>query len=1235
MRDRSGLTRARPLLAALLFLGGAGPAWAGAPGTCNAIASGAWNNPAIWSCGRVPLSSDDVAIRNGFAVTIPAGVNAVADDLVIGDGAGAASNSLTLADSTATLTVDNNLDLLRDGSNGTTQSLNVDAGTVTVGNNLRFLNNNSGSATRILEVNITTGTLTIGNDISRNSGNAGNTFINVTGAGTIDLRDELLVGDNQLTLNPGTASTFIYGGAAQAVLFGYTNITYHHLVLAGSGTKTADAVGTGIVTGNFTVNAGVTYSATAADPDVDIDGNLAIAGTFNAGDGQYNVAGNLTLTGTFNANTGLFYLDGTSPQTITGAFTFYDLYFDTAGVTLANDVTVNGVSDFIDGIVTTGSNTLIYGSTGGIFFPASGTSWVYGNLQRFVTGSGVQRFFPLGDATTYLPMLITFGTVSNTGSLIGTVSTPSGDHPQISTSGLAPCRTVNRWWTLRQAADTVTFTASSIQFDYPATEVDTGANPALFDGEVYQSGTGTWTNLGITGVPTSTSTTVTGVTSALLGDYAIGEPRVADHFSISHAGIAVNCQAEPVTIAVHDACHALLTTFTGTVNLTTATGNGDWTLNTGSGTLDNGVAYPPGDDDGAATYTFALADAGDVILNLRDIHAEDVDIDVAFGTVTDNSGQALASDDPLLSFRQAGFRFLADGVAGALGTQIMGKPSNVAPGAQVLRLQAINTNPETGACEAALTGTVTVEMGYECQDPASCTANPVTVNGTAIAANAAGTVVAPSLADLDGSGNYTGVALDFGGVTQDYAEFVLNYADVGRIRLHARYTPLTEVAMYGASNAFAVRPFALRLTAVGNPGATDRTGAAYVAAGADFTTEVRAVAWEAADDTNGDGIADGHTDTDPTNNADLTGNTVALNFGNELDTTDSDVALDRTLVAPATPNDNPALGGTTTVTAYAAGVGTTTLRYDEVGILELSATLVNDWLGIGASETAKIVGRSGHVGRFKAGYFDVTIPTHGCNDAATLTYSGQPLGEVQVSAFSALGATLDNYDYGGGSGFAYDVTFSEVTGAAGTLSNATLPASAFANGAGAKLAADPGLTFTFTAKETPPAAIQLRATEALDATVSSSGHLEPTTVVRAARLTLRSAVGSELLALPVPLEVQTYKDNAGFVDWSRETSDTCTAPASGDFTLGNFQGGVNAGNTSVTAVSLSGGAGTVTLSAPGAGNTGSADVTGSGIDAWLQYDWDGDGTHDDNPSARASFGLYKGNDRVIYIRRGP
>ena len=59
-----------------------------------------------------------------------------------------------------------------------------------------------------------------------------------------------------------------------------------------------------------------------------------------------------------------------------------------------------------------------------------------------------------------------------------------------------------------------------------------------------------------------------------------------------------------------------------------------------------------------------------------------------------------------------------------------------------------------------------------------------------------------------------------------------------------------------------------------------------------------------------------------------------------------------------------------------------------------------------------------------------------------------------------------------------------------------------------------------------------------------------------------------------------------------------------------------------------------TLSAPGEDNRGYIDIR-SNIAAnydWLLGDFDNDGGYDDEASARASFGLFKGSDQIIFRR---
>ena len=44
-----------------------------------------------------------------------------------------------------------------------------------------------------------------------------------------------------------------------------------------------------------------------------------------------------------------------------------------------------------------------------------------------------------------------------------------------------------------------------------------------------------------------------------------------------------------------------------------------------------------------------------------------------------------------------------------------------------------------------------------------------------------------------------------------------------------------------------------------------------------------------------------------------------------------------------------------------------------------------------------------------------------------------------------------------------------------------------------------------------------------------------------------------------------------------------------------------------------------------------ATATGAGLE-WLYFDWDGDLVHDNNPTGRATFGVYRGADAMIYLR---
>jgi len=143
------------------------------------------------------------------------------------------------------------------------------------------------------------------------------------------------------------------------------------------------------------------------------------------------------------------------------------------------------------------------------------------------------------------------------------------------------------------------------------------------------------------------------------------------------------------------------------------------------------------------------------------------------------------------------------------------------------------------------------------------------------------------------------------------------------------------------------------------------------------------------------------------------------------------------------------------------------------------------------------------------------------------------------------------------------------------------------------------------------------------------------TKIRFGRLNIENAHGSELLPLAVPVYTEYYNGTSFVIN----TDDTCTPISAPQL---SFNGGTNpitvGSGTSTASIAnspLTLGKAGLSLSAPGANNTGFVDINSDIFISsfpWLAYDWDGDGSHDNSASARATFGIYKGNSQQIYFR---
>ncbi len=719
-----------------------------------------------------------------------------------------------------------------------------------------------------------------------------------------------------------------------------------------------------------------------------------------------------------------------------------------------------------------------------------------------------------------------------------------------------------------------------------------------------------------------------------------------DHYAVSAAGTAVNCQATPVTIAAHTSAHAAFAT-TATITATTSTGHGDWALTTGSGTFAAGAS-----NSGTANYTYAQGDNGSVVLSLRDTYPETVTVNVTDGIATARSGAALASEDLPLSFAAAGFRITnGSNVATAIGTQQAGVPSTIS-----LALQAVRTDTATGACTNVFaSGTsVNVSMGFQCNNPTSCIA------GQTLSLTNSGTTTRMAGNPNSGISSYVTVPLKFTTANGE-APFTLNYSDSGQITLAAQANiPLANGAasantMTGSSQ-FVVQPYTLVLgninvttTGTGNPAASTASGTVFTAAGQAFTASVTAMNYQG---------------------------TATPNFGQEI--SPPTVTLTPNLILP-TSGHNPAVSGG--FGAYSSGTATgTTFSWPEVGIITLTPAVavtptVAGYLGSGA-----ITGTtSGNVGRFIPNAFATTVNTPVFATACAaggFGYVGQPFTYIvapmiTTTALAVGGATTQNY-----TGSLMRLSNSSLTGRSYTPTPSTpslnltgLPASAADPaivdlGSGQStltFSAGSGLSFNRGGVIEPFNANIALAINVIDldgvtaanpsnpVTFGAGGGIAFNAGVRQyyGRLLLGNALGSELLDLPLPLTTQYYMSvTQGFVT---NTADSCTtAPAIG---LVNYRPKLVVGEICVRDSGKPGSSGqgcavaasnryspvasagtfNLILGAPTAGDSGALTVTAD-APSWLQYLWNTSSATPSGPAGIASFGLFPGSATRIYQR---
>ena len=368
--------------------------------------------------------------------------------------------------------------------------------------------------------------------------------------------------------------------------------------------------------------------------------------------------------------------------------------------------------------------------------------------------------------------------------------------------------------------------------------------------------------------------------------------------------------------------------------------------------------------------------------------------------------------------------------------------------------------------------------------------------------------------------------------------------------------------------------------------------------------------------------------------------------------------------------------GILTPATLIANAGSTNASYSEVGYLYLAPgayrddllTLVDSANGDCITDTTNdqnlsdtlINGKYGcsignrtaaTLGRFVPDHFDVSVPVlkASCAVSTAFTYFGQDgfTTAFTLTAKNSASATTQNY---AGAFARFDLTRYKGYGFGAALlptdsalaSGATVPSGTWGQGV-ARVSVRHQVSRPTT--PTPDTLITITAAP----TDGEAGPGAPVVVddsvrLRFGRLQMKNTYGSEMLALPVPLEAQYWVANGYYVT---NKDDSCTVIPTSSIVMGNYLKQLAACDTQLSPINgiafQAGkvpGAGLV-LSKPGGGRAGSVDLQlnvtaqqpfgstcvgpAASVATAANMPWFGV-----SPVARATFGLYK--SKLIYSR---
>ncbi len=687
----------------------------------------------------------------------------------------------------------------------------------------------------------------------------------------------------------------------------------------------------------------------------------------------------------------------------------------------------------------------------------------------------------------------------------------------------------------------------------------------------------------------------------ILNHFAIGsivDGGTLDHIRIEHSGIGLTCQRSDIVIrACEDASCSSEYLCPVTVTMTPASANPP--------------AWISGD-----TYTFST---GSTTVQLRQNTPTTLTLGIASPSPTPSNGTTCylggspGSCD--MEFFESGFVFDIPDLTSCQTSS-------------AVSIQAVRADATAQTCVAdggfANSGK-TVNFWSNYTNPASGSSQ-VGLSGSNIATSSPG----------------TGISLNFDATAT--ASFTVNYPDAGQLLLDARYDGVgaeeTGLVMLG-NDSFTVRPVGLCVYSDdinADCASGDGSCSGFKRVNENFNLKIKAVCWESAGDTDF-----------------CSGNTTTPNY------VQNGIPISHTRVAPTSAGSADGSIGISSIDMVDADNGEHVIgnqTVSEVGVFTFTAAPTN-YFG-----TVLPAATSTNIGRFTPDHFETSISANGTleNACTGFTYSGQGFGydpldrpTMTITATDSGGNTTVNYrdDFVKLTDPATQISMPAVTADATSLgADAVTPLALTWSPAASNLTAnaDGTLTFTlgadqFTYTRNANALvdlfntdIQLEVASIADGDGITANDLSrffvPASIeVRYGQLVLRNAYGPETLPLTLPLLAE-YFNGTSFVS---NSLDNCTAYDSVNLGLSNFQGNLALGETTPAGNgTLLAGVGTgMSLSAPWVSaatpNDGSVDLTlDLSAATGLNLPWLLPGGV--NPTAQATFGIFKGNERLIYMR---